>query len=118
MADFRTLTAQSPESIAEEVGRRLGQLRLSRNIKQSELARDSGVSERTLRRLESGKGATLDSFIRILIALKLQRNMSLLVPDPRIRPFERVRTGGNERQRARPAKTPKPGKEWRWENGQ
>ena len=118
MADLRPLTSQSSESIAEEIGRRLGQLRLSRNIKQSELARDAGVSERTLRRLESGKGATLDSFIRILIALKLQRNMSLLVPDPSIRPIERVRTGGSERRRARPATTPQPAKEWRWGSGQ
>ena len=114
MADFRTLTSRSPESIAEEIGRRLGQLRLSRNIKQSELARDAGVSERTLRRLESGKGATLDSFIKILIALKLQQNMGTLVPDPSIRPTERIRTGGSERKRARQAKTSKPGKGWQW----
>lgn len=118
MAHLHTRTTQSPESIAEEIGRRLGQLRLSRNITQSELVQDAGVSERTLRRLESGTGATLDSFIKILIALKIQQNMDMLVPDPSIRPIERVRTGGSERRRARPAKTSKPKKEWQWGSGQ
>lgn len=117
MADLQTLTMQSPGSIAEELGRRLGQLRLSRNITQSELAQDAGVSERTLRRLESGKGATLDSFIKILVALKLQQNMDMLVPDPSFRPIERIRTGGSERQRARTAKRPKPATQWRWGSG-
>ena len=57
---------RSPESLLEETGKKLERLRLSRNITQSDLAQDAGVSLRTLRRLESGEGATLDSFIRIL----------------------------------------------------
>ena len=114
MADTDALSMQSPESLLEETGKKLERLRLSRNITQSELAQDAGVSLRTLRRLESGEGATLDSFIRILAALKLQQNMDLLIPNPRIRPIERVRTGGRERQRARSAKTVKHGTKWRW----
>ena len=114
MADTDALSMQSPESLLEETGKKLERLRLSRNITQSELAQDAGVSLRTLRRLESGEGATLDSFIRILAALKLQQNMDLLIPNPRIRPIERVRTGGRERQRARSAKTVKHGTKWQW----
>ena len=114
MADLRTPYVQSPESLAKEIGKKLERFRLSRNITQSKLAQDAGVSERTLRRLESGEGATLDSFIRILAALNLQQNMDMLIPDPRIRPIERIRTGGSERRRARPSKAVKSGKRWRW----
>jgi transcriptional regulator with XRE-family HTH domain len=92
----------------------LERLRLSRNITQSQLAADAGISERTLRRLESGDNPTLDSLIRVLIALKIQRNIDLLVPDSRIRPIERVRTKGSERQRSRSAKTTKRTKQWEW----
>lgn len=113
MAGSNALSMQSPESLLEEIGKKLVRLRLSRNITQSELAQDAGVSLRTLRRLESGKGVTLDSFIRILTALKLQQNMDILIPNPRIRPIERVRTGGHERQRSRSAKTVKHGTKWR-----
>lgn len=116
MVDSKTLIMQSPESLLEEMGKKLERLRLSRNITQSELAQDAGVSLRTLRRLESGEGVTLDSFIRILTALKLQQNMDMLIPNPRIRPIERIRTGGRERQRSRSVKTVKSGKKWQWGN--
>ena len=116
MTDLQTLDMQSPEFLAEEVGKKLERFRLSRNITQSKLAKEAGVSERTLRRLESGEGATLDSFIRILVALKLQQNIEMLIPDSRIRPIERIQTGGRERQRARPSKAAKSGKKWRWGN--
>lgn len=114
MADFKANDPKSPDGMAKEVGANLEKLRLSRNITQAQLAEDAGVSERTLRRLESGDGATLDSFIRVLGALNLQQNLDLIVPDPRVRPIERVRTGGSERQRSRSTKTSKSGKQWRW----
>ncbi len=114
MADLRNIDAHSPEMLTAKVGEKLEQFRLSKNITQSQLARDSGVSERTLRRLESGEGATLDSFIRVIIALNLDSNLDLLVPNPRVRPIERIRTGGSERQRSRAGKTEKSGEKWQW----
>ena len=104
----------SPKQIAAAIGEKLERLRLSRNITQSELAKNAGISERTLRRLESGAGATLDTLVRILVALRLQENVEHLVPDPRIRPVERVRSGGTERQRSRPVKKPKTADKWHW----
>ncbi len=76
--------------------------------------REIEISERTLRRMESGDGATVDSLARVLLALKIAQNLDLLVPDPRVRPIERVRTGGTERQRSRSAKSDQPTKQWRW----
>ena len=70
------------------------------NIAQTDLAEKAGISARTLRRLESGEGGTLDSFIRLLIALNIDSNLSVLIPDSTIRPMERVRQTKKERVRA------------------
>jgi len=114
MADIRSQSYKSPETLTSEIGSKLERLRLSRNVTQTDLARDAGISERTLRRLESGDGATLDSLVRVLLALKIPQNLDLLVPDPKIRPIERARAGGTERQRSRSAKSSQPTKQWQW----
>ncbi|MBO9195952.1 helix-turn-helix transcriptional regulator [Rhizobium sp. 16-449-1b] len=114
MSASSAIDARSSNAISEEIGQKLERLRLSRNITQSQLAADAGISERTLRRLESGDNPTLDSLLRVLIALKVQQNIDLLVPDSRIRPIERVRTKGAERQRSSSAKATKKGKPWEW----
>jgi len=106
--------SKSPEAISREIGQKLERLRLSRNITQSQLAHEAGISERTLRRLEAGDNPTLDSLIRVLTALRIHDNVDLLVPDSRIRPIERVRTQGTERQRSRPAKAVNKTKKWEW----
>lgn len=83
-----------------DLGERLERNRLLQNIAQTDLAKKAGISTRTLRRLESGEGGTLDSFIRLLIALNIDSNLSMLIPDSTIRPMERVRQSKKERKRA------------------
>jgi len=106
------------EQIGEALGERLASIRLARNKKQDELAEEAGISVRTLRRLESGQGGTLDNFIRVLKALGIQQNLEGLLPDPSVRPIERIETSrGTERQRARPKKEPDTGETkagWKW----
>ena len=81
---------RSPSKHERIVGQRVERLRLSRNITQADLAEQAGIGIRTLRRLEAGEGGTLDTFFRILSALKLDGNVELLIPDPAIRPIERT----------------------------
>ena len=95
------LTASSSQ-IEADLCERLKRFRLSRNITQAQLARESGVSPRTIKRLEHGEGVSLDTFIRVLIALGIQSNLISALPDPTVRPIERVGTTGAERKRARP----------------
>ena len=83
-----------------DLGERLERNRLLQNIAQTDLAEKAGISARTLRRLESGEGGTLDSFIRLLIALNIDDNLSILIPDSKVRPIERVRQTKKERMRA------------------
>lgn len=93
---------------------RLEKIRLTRNLTQAQLARQAGVSLRTITRLEKGEGISLDTLIRVMSALELQSNLQTLLPDPDIRPIERVLTGGSERKRARPLKPNQPTSAWTW----
>ncbi|WP_201768145.1 helix-turn-helix domain-containing protein [Asticcacaulis benevestitus] len=112
----------NPDSIIETVshletqlGERLARLRLSRNLTRAQLAKETGASSRTLARLEAGEGASLDSFIRVLLALNMESNLLAMLPDPAVRPIERVKLQGRERQRARPMQgETKPASEWAW----
>ena len=100
--------------IGTEIGIRLARLRLSRNVTQAMLAKDAGISLRTLRRLESGEPATLDTFLRVTVALDLGDAIVNVLPTGEIRPIERVSRTGSERRRARPK--PRHGQDpaWTW----
>lgn len=106
-------TVASPEAIEASLGHKLEQLRLSKNINQSVLAAEAGVSRRTITRLENGAGTSLDTLIRVLRALGVVDRLATLLPDPATRPVERIKLGGRERKRARM----KPGagaEPWAW----
>jgi putative transcriptional regulator len=104
----------SSKQIEKALSQRLENIRLLRNMTQTQLAKDAGISLKTLGRLESGQGVSLDTFIRVLIALRIQGNMQNLLPDPSIRPVERMRFEGTERKRARPNKSKKEDATWTW----
>ena len=95
--DFTTASSQG---LIEALCKRLDEIRLSRNISQADLADEAGVSRSTLTRLAHGQSISLDSFIRIMQALRLTDHLAALLPDPAVRPVDRVRLDGGERQRA------------------
>jgi putative transcriptional regulator len=111
--DFSIATS---EQIEDFLCRQLKNIRLTRNFTQAQLAKEAGVAVGTIRRMEDGQSVSLNTFIRILIGLGFQQNLSSLLPDPAIRPIERVNSGGSERKRARPVSA-QPGSEhstWAW----
>ena len=110
--DYQLATS---EQIAEMLGQRLESARLLRNINQSALAKQAGVSRRTITRLENGHGVSLDTFIRVCSALGFVDHLANLFPEAQISPVERVRRKGVERKRARASKSDPPS-EWIWGN--
>ena len=71
----------------QEAGSRLRQLRLCRNITQSELASRAGVSKRSLERLESGSGGIrLDVFFAVCAALGVLPKFELALPKVELLP--------------------------------
>jgi transcriptional regulator with XRE-family HTH domain len=104
------------ESILKELGGRLTSARLGRNLTQAALAEQSGVSKRTVERLESGEVATqLSGFLRVCRTLGLLERFESLIPEVSTSPMEQLKKQGRKRQRAsgRKATAGKP-KKWTW----
>lgn len=108
------LSTASSEQIEKALCKRLENIRLIRNITRAQLASQAGISQKTLARLEKGEGVTLDTFIRVLTALGVQENFAGLLPDPSIRPVERIQFNGKVRKRARPGKPISDDSTWCW----
>ncbi len=100
----------------DELGTRLKRTRLERNLTQSQLAEEAGVSRPTVTRIESGQSAQFTSVIRILRYLGLLESLDRLVPEPQPSPIDQLKRRGKERMRARPqtATDEKEGEVWRW----
>ena len=108
------LNIASSHQIEKEVCLRIEKIRLSSNISQAQLATEAGISLRTMGRLEKGQGISLDTFIRVLMALGVQQNLDNLLPNPEIRPIERIKINGQERKRARPKPLQNINQPWAW----
>jgi len=103
----------SIEALQRDLGRRLEALRLGRNIQQSQLANEAGVSRRTITRLESGQSVSVDTLLRVMRALGLSSRLATLLPEPSVQPIERVRLKSRERKRASARKQPAT-ETWTW----
>jgi len=111
------ITKQATDDvILAELGRRLAQARLDRNLTQAQLATEAGVSQRTIQRLELGAVATqLSGFIRVCRTLELLERFELLIPEPMPSPVAQLKLGRTRRQRASRSQPKKaPGTQWQW----
>lgn len=102
----------SSDAVIKALFERIEEIRLSRNISQAALAKEAGVSRSTMTRLAHGKGISVDSFVRVMQALGLADHLAALLPNPNVRPVERIRLGGAERRRASPKR--KAAEDWAW----
>ena len=67
---------------------------------------------------QQSQGVSMDTFIRIMMALGIQQSLEALLPDPTVRPIERVGIGAGERKRARPTQYSNERPTWSWGNGE
>ena len=112
------ITLATSEQIEAALCQRLMRIRLARNTTQQQLATEAGVAPRTIGRLEKGEGVSLDTFIRVLKALGIQQSLETLLPDPTIRPMDRIGSGPKERRRARPGPVKQKHPAWSWGDGE
>lgn len=70
----------------EELGRRIKLYRITSGMSQQDLEDKTGVSKRSISRLEQGESVQFDNLVKILVALGLGENIELLVPDQSKRP--------------------------------
>ena len=86
-------------AIAEELGRRLEQIRLEANKPQKEIAYELGISEGTYRKATKGR-ARFEVVIGIMRVLEQLENLENLLPDRPFSPIEILKLQGKKRQRA------------------
>lgn len=89
------------QTILSELGEALKLYRVSLNLSQADVEEKSGVSKRSISRLEQGDGIQLDNFVKVLSALNLENNLSVLVPDLKNRPSYHLEKDRKEKHRAR-----------------
>jgi transcriptional regulator with XRE-family HTH domain len=114
MSPNKIRTFETIEATMRSVGMRLARIRLSRNLTQARLAQEAGTSLPSIKRLEAGRNSSLDTLFRVLRVLNLGDRILDILPNPDVRPIERVQREGHERRRARTRiETPK-GTDWAW----
>jgi transcriptional regulator with XRE-family HTH domain len=113
---MKNIIHMTDTAVLAEIGERLAQHRLGRNLTQAELAHEAGVSKRTVLRLEAGESTQLTNLIRIIRALGLLGNLDAFVPPSASSPVEQLRTQGKKRKRASPRSNQSDSdeKDWTW----
>ncbi len=112
-----TPTLTDAASLAE-LGHRLARVRLDRQWTQAALAKQAGVSKRTVERLEAGGSTQTQNLIRVWRALGLLENLEALVGEAGPRPMELLTLKHPRRRASSPRKpdaqtTPQ---KWTWED--
>ncbi len=93
------IQTNTPAAIAEELGERLKQARLNRDMTQSEVAERAGVSRKAVLNAEKGI-VRLEVLLAIMAALDLTGQLDLFLPSQEISPIQLSRLKGKVRQRA------------------
>jgi len=114
ISQFMTNNLQTNESLLLELGHRIEQLRIRKNLTQAELAKEAGIGKRTLERIESGHSAQITSFISLLRPLGLIDNLLNLIPDQTDSPMAMLIKEKKTRYRVSKRTSKEPEKKWTW----
>lgn len=90
----------SDKGILREIGSRVKQRRLAKNLTQESLAKMAGVNRMTVVKLEHGKASTLLTFVQILRALESLDGLESFLPERGPSPLQVAKMKGKERTRA------------------
>ena len=100
MQDFKT-----PEELEEKLGQQIRNLRILRDLAQSELAERAGVALNAVKRLESGQTSTTKSLVKVLRVLNRTEWLDTLAPQVTVNPLQTVTTKAPRRRVFRARKT-------------
>ncbi len=92
--------AQSDKALLRDLGRRLREARLRRNLSQQQLAERAGLNRTTISEYERGASTSTLTLVQVLRALELLDELAAFIPDPGPSPLELARREGRVRQRA------------------
>ena len=100
------LLSSTPEELQKQLGERIKLQRINRNYSQVELAKKAGISLKTLRNLEQGKGSSVETLVRTIKALDVSDFLDQLAPLPSVSPLAVLRNASPPKRVRRPRKTP------------
>jgi transcriptional regulator with XRE-family HTH domain len=83
---------KTPQELQIELGSRMRQLRLYRNIDQRAAAEKAGITRAALQNLEAGRGSSLQTLLRTLKALDYLEGIEMLAPQPTVNPLALLKT--------------------------
>lgn len=92
------------DAVLAEIGARLMRARLQANVTQEALAREAGISKRTLERVEHGDSTQFTALVRVLRALDLLGVLERLPPHDRPSSIEMLDFLDGRRRRASPTR--------------
>jgi transcriptional regulator with XRE-family HTH domain len=95
-------TAPSTQELQIRLGEQLRALRLRRNLDQQTLAANAGVALSALKNVESGKGATVKTLLKVLRALDRLEWLSTLSPATSISPLQLLKQKRPRQRASRP----------------
>jgi transcriptional regulator with XRE-family HTH domain len=99
--------AATDQSVLAELGRRLRQRRLDRNLSQQEVAEKAGLDRTTVGALERDGRASLLTVVQVLRALGALDELDGFLPATGPSPLELARQQGHVRQRASSPRGPR-----------
>jgi transcriptional regulator with XRE-family HTH domain len=108
-------------AVLHEIGERLERRRIDAGLTQAQLAEESGISKRTVERIEAGHSTDFVMLLRALRVLKLFETLDLLVPDLPQSPLMLLKSRGRARMRVRNSRRApadaaalRPAVPWKW----
>ena len=98
---------KSYQEYISELGKKIKSYRIMKELSQEDLSDKTGISKRSISRLEQGESIQMDNLFKILIALDLGDNIDLLVSDQTRRPsyYLEYSDSGPQRVRKKRVKT-------------
>ncbi len=95
-----SIYGMSDKVILRDIGQRVRQKRLKKNITQAQLVKNAGLNISTIQGVENGSPFGMLSLIQILRALNLLDEINNFLPLETISPIQLVKMKGKDRQRA------------------
>lgn len=105
--------SENNKIVRKEIARRIKSYRIDYPMTREELSEKSGVSLRTIARIESGEATQLDNIISIMRALDCLERIDLLIQDSEIRPSQIIKNE-HPRKRATSVKNRAKGTDSNW----
>lgn len=115
MSNIQINRLLTDEAILQELGARVSARRLELHMTQEAVAKQAGVSKRTLERLEAGHPAQTLTLVRVLRVLDGLSELDALLKQAGPRPIALLKRAGKTPQRASSRrKTATDKKPWTW----